>query len=242
MTVAVIQARLGSSRLPGKVLFPLQARSVLSWVVRAAEQAAVFDKIVVATTTAPGDDAVAAEAQRCGAAVVRGPEHDVLDRFLLALDEYPDDCLVRLTADCPLLDPAIIALCVETFHAARGTLDYLSTIVHRSLPRGLDVEVASAAALRRVSEHATGADRVHVTSAIYGSPHLYHVAGLSFSPSADDLRVTLDTADDWLLLQALVAEVGDAAPPWRHVVDVLRARPDIVRLNAHVQQKPIAAG
>ena len=240
--IGVIQARAGSSRLPGKVLLSLHGRPVLDWVVRAAVDSGILDEVVVATSVSPEDDAVADRASKLGASVVRGPEDDVLSRFLAVLEGRSPTCIVRLTADCPLLDPALIRLAVSTFLAADGSLDYLSTVLERTLPRGLDVEVLSAATLRQVATHATGADRVHVTSAVYGAPERYAVGGLVFRPSALDLRVTLDTADDLRLLQAVVAELGDRPPAWRDVVALLRKRPELTDLNAHVRQKQLGEG
>ena len=237
MAVAVIQARMGSTRLPGKVLRPLGPRSTLSWVLRAAAESEAFATIVVATTTEPDDDAIAdaVAADPVDAQVVRGPVDDVLARYCMAVDEHPDDTVVRLTADCPLLDPSVIAAAVAAFEA--DDVDYLSTIDPRTLPRGLDVEVLSANALREADRDATGTDRVHVTPFVREHPDRFRSASLTFEPPADDLRVTLDTAEDAALLDAVVAELGDRPPPWRDVVALLRARPDLVTLNAGVRQK-----
>ena len=238
---AVIQARAGSSRLPGKVLEDLGGRPVLEWVVRAARAATRIDEVIVATSTLAGDDAVADLAQSLGVMVVRGSEDDVLSRFVAALDAHPADALVRLTADCPLLDPTLINAVAGAW-AAAPTHDYVSTVLVRCLPRGLDVELVSAQALRAVDRTATGHDRVHVTSALYADPTAYRLLGLCVTPPADDLRVTLDTAEDLVLLRALVALLPDAPPAWRDVVATLRARPDLVAVNAGVQQKPLEAG
>ena len=239
---AVIQARMGSTRLPGKVLAQLADRSILSWVIRAATEAQVADEVVVATTTAPADDPVVAAASACGVRVVRGPEDDVLDRYLMSVGDHPDAVVVRLTADCPLLDPAVVRLAVRVFLAAEGSLDYLSTVLDRSLPRGLDVEVMSATTLREVATHAVGADRVHVTSGIYRHADRYRVAGLSFRPRADDLRVTVDTHEDLAVVRAVVRELGPSAPAWQDIVSLLRTRPDLCALNAEVRQKALEEG
>jgi spore coat polysaccharide biosynthesis protein SpsF len=238
---AVIQARAGSTRLPGKVLEDLGGRPVLEWVVRAARAATRVDQVIVATSTLVGDDPVADLATSLGVPVVRGSEDDVLSRFVAALDAHPADAVVRLTADCPLLDPTLIDAVAGAWTAA-PTLDYISTVLVRSLPRGMDIELVAARALRAVDSTAVGYDRVHVTSAIYADPSAYHLLGLSVMPPANDLRVTLDTAEDLVLLRALVALLPDAPPAWRDVVAALRARPDLVAVNAGVQQKPIEAG
>jgi spore coat polysaccharide biosynthesis protein SpsF len=238
---AVIQARTGSSRLPGKVLEDLGGRPVLEWVVRAARAASQVDTVVVATSTLPADDAVADLAGSLGVAVVRGSEDDVLSRFVAALDAYPADAVVRLTADCPLLDPTLIDAVAGAW-AAAPVHDYVSTVLVRCLPRGLDVELVTAGALRAVDRIAVGHDRVHVTSLLYAEPTAYRLLGVCVTPPANDLRVTLDTREDLALLRALVAELPDAPPSWREVVSILRSRPDLVAVNSAVRQKPIEAG
>src|SRR5687768_7109147 len=122
---AVIQARLSSTRLPGKVLRPLGGRSVLSWVIRAAQETHNLDTVILATSDDPTDDPVADEAASCGAVVVRGPLDDVLARYVKAVREHPCDAVVRLTADCPLHDPAVIAQVVAVWRAD-PTLDHVS--------------------------------------------------------------------------------------------------------------------
>jgi len=238
---AVIQARAGSTRLPAKVLADLGGRPVLGWVVRAARAARLVDEVIVATSTLAGDDAVADLAESLGARVVRGSEDDVLSRFVAALDAYPADAVVRLTADCPLLDPTLIDAVAGAW-AAAPTLDYVSTVLVRSLPRGMDIELVTARALRSVDRMAVGHDRVHVTSGVYADSTAYRLLGVCVTPPANDLRVTLDTPADLVLLRELVAELPDAPPGWRDVVAVLRARPDLVAINADVQQKPLEAG
>lgn len=237
---AVIQARTGSTRLPGKVLRPLGGRPVLDRVVAAAQKAPGVDEVLVATSTEPGDDPVADRAARLGAGVVRGPEDDVLARFVLAAREHPCDAVVRLTADCPMLDPELVGLVVAAWRQAPEH-DYVATTLVRTLPRGLDVELARADALRALDSTATGYDRVHVTSGLYGDPQRFRCLGLVVSPQADDLRVTLDTAEDADLLDGLVDALGDRTG-WRDLVAVLRDRPDLVARNAGVRQKPLDAG
>jgi spore coat polysaccharide biosynthesis protein SpsF len=237
----VIQARTGSTRLPGKVLEDLGGHPVLEWVVRAAQAATQIDTVIVATSTLAGDDVVADLADSLGVPVVRGSENDVLSRYVAALDAYPADAIVRLTADCPLLDPSLIDA-VAGVWAAAPTHDYVSTLVVRCLPRGLDVELVTARALRVVDRIAVGHDRVHVTSLLYAVPTAYRLLGVCVTPPANDLRVTLDTREDLALLRALVAELPDAPPAWSDVVAVLRARPDLVAINSGVQQKPLSAG
>jgi spore coat polysaccharide biosynthesis protein SpsF len=241
--IAVIQARTGSTRLPRKVLRDLGGRPVLGWVVSAARLSGVCDEIVVATTTDAADDEVAALAPQLDAKVVRGPVDDVLTRFLLAADAVgadDRDAVIRLTADCPLLDPHIVALCGERF--VPGRLDYVTTDHDATVAHGFDVEVVAVEALRRIDPRARGADRAHVTSYITFRPDEFRTATVALDPASVDLRITLDEPADAELLDAIVAELGDGARDWRSVVALLRARPDLVAINAHVDVKPIAAG
>jgi spore coat polysaccharide biosynthesis protein SpsF len=239
--VVVIQARMGSTRLPGKVLTDLGGLPVLAWVVRACRAASLVDEVVVATSTDPGDDAVAEAAAGLGVGIVRGSEDDVLSRFVLALDEHPADALVRITADCPFTDPALIDAVVSAW-TTTPTLDYVSTVLVRTLPHGLDVELVTAQALRRVDATATGHDRVHVTSGVYTAPDEYSVMGLCFAPDATDLRVTLDTPEDLRMLRAVVAARGTSVCSRAEIVGLLRDRPDLAALNAEVRQKSLAEG
>lgn len=239
--VAVIQARMGSSRLPGKVLLPLGGHPVLAWVVRAARSAGQLDDVVVATSTELEDEAIVDACEQLDVKVVRGSELDVLSRFLLAANIANADSVVRLTADCPLLDPTLIDQVVSLWRADPA-LDYVSTTLVRSFPRGADVELATTSALKRIEATALGHDRVHVTSALYTSPSRFRRAGVVTAPRNDDLRVTLDVEDDYELLKELVALLPDQPPSWRTVVDTLRLRPDLVAINAEVQQKQLNEG
>lgn len=238
---AVIQARMGSTRLPGKVLRPLAGRPVLEWVIRAAQQANQVDDIVVATTDAAEDDVLSEAAERAGSRVVRGSADDVLGRYVQALGSHPCDAVVRLTADCPLLDPQLIDLVVATWRSC-PKIDYVATTLIRTLPRGLDVELARADSLVALSTTARGHHRAHVTSGLYTDPGRFDLLGLVVSPDSSDMRLTLDTLDDERALTALVDLVGDRAPSWREVVSTMRAHPGIARLNATVVQKSLEQG
>ncbi len=229
---------MGSTRLPGKVLRDLGGRSVLGWVVRAVRQARAVDELVVATTTQAVDDAVAAECLALGVACHRGPVDDVLTRFMQVVVRWPGDAVMRFTADCPLLDPAVIREAAQVYRAVPG-LDYVSTGLAGTLPRGLDVEIVGLPALRRADREAAAHHRAHVTSYVYSHPGDARLLGLAYPPGAADLRVTLDTEDDWRLISRVVGELGDGCVPARALVDWLRARPEVRRLNAHVEQKEL---
>ncbi|RIV39682.1 cytidylyltransferase domain-containing protein [Micromonospora radicis] len=234
--VGIVQARMGSSRLPGKVLRPLAGRSVLGRVVRAAQDSGVLTDLVVATSTDVGDDPVVAECDRLGVAWHRGPVDDVLARFVGALDAHPADAVMRFTADCPLLDPEIVTLVAAVYAAVPG-LDYASTSIGRTLPRGLDVEIIRADALRTVDRLAADHHRVHVTSYAYTHPELFRVLGVTLTPDRSALRLTLDTEPDWRLVDAVVDHFGDVSVPLAKLADWLDGQPALRALNADVRQK-----
>lgn len=244
--LGIVQARMGSSRLPGKILSPLAGRSVLGWVVRAVRASGALDDLVIATGRSPADDVVEAEAARLGVACHRGPEDDVLTRFLGALDARQAtapgiDAVMRFTADCPLLDPAIIKRAVAIYRAD-PELDYLSTGLPHTLPRGLDVEIVSARALKGLDPVATGHHRAHVTSYIYSNADAYRILGITFPPDAAHLRATLDTPEDLRLIEAVVAKFGDTPIPYRELVEWLDLNPEVRAINAAVRQKELDEG
>ena len=211
--LALIQARLGSSRLPGKSRLPLplaasgDAYTILGQVVGRARRAAAVGQVLVATTSQPLDDALAALAARLGAGVFRGAEQDVLGRFAGALAEaLPATTVVRLTADNPAIDPAFIDAAVA-HHLARGA-DYTHTT---GLPLGTNLEVLSAAALRRAHAEATQPDeREHVTPYLRRHPELFRLETLALAvpPAVAGLRLTIDYPSDYALLSLLFSELG----------------------------------
>lgn len=245
--VAVIQARTGSSRLPGKVLMPLLDRPVLEWVIRAARAVHGVDEVVVATTIEPGDDQIVELCEGLGTPYVRGSVDDVLSRFLLAVSEDgvgDADAILRVTSDCPLMDPVVADMVIGAWRAD-PTLDHVGTFSPRCLPRGLDAEIVKVAALRSLDRELgpeNAHHRTHVTSYLYSNPEQFRVASVAVAPPASDLRITLDTREDWELITRLAAIVGDQAPSWRELVEVLRHDPELVAINADIQQKSLIEG
>ena len=213
MVLALIQARLGSSRLPGKSKLPLplsalgDEHTILGHVVGRVRQAASVSEVMVATTTQPLDDPLAALAHRLGVGVFRGDEQDVLGRFAGALAQAgPFATVVRLTADNPAIDPAFLDAAVA-HHLATGA-DYMHTT---GLPLGTNLEVISAAALRRAHHEATLPDeREHVTPYLRRHPELFCLATLALAvpPAVTALRLTVDYPSDYALLSLLFSELG----------------------------------
>ena len=237
-TVAIIQARMGSSRLPGKVLAELGGSTMLAQVVRRVREARRITDVVVATSTGAEDDAVVREAGRLGAGVFRGSAADVLSRFAGAARAYRADTVVRLTADCPLLDSGVIDQVVAALSPA---LDYASNTHDRRFPRGLDAEAMHRDTLERLDRLGSSpAAREHVTAFVMEAPELFRIAQVGAEHDDSDLRWTVDTPDDLAMVRELYRELGlaSAALPYREVVAAVRARPELAVGNAHVAQKP----
>ena len=238
---AVIQARMGSTRLPGKVLRTLGDRTVLAHVIGRVQAAKQVDRIVVATTTKAEDDPIVAEAGRLGVLTTRGPDRNVLGRYVMAFDEHGGDTGVRLTADCPFLDPAIVDAVVRQFVALQP-LDYLSNTVVRSFPRGLDVEVFRVEALHIADAQASEpVDREHVTPFLYRHPERFRVAHYTRPDPrrSGKWRLTLDTLEDWELLTAVWKALRTENPLFgvSAIERLLRDRPELLLINEDVQQR-----
>lgn len=198
---------MGSSRLPGKVLADFDGRPLLEFMLARLAGLRV-DHLVVATTESAGDDDVVALCRRLGVDVVRGPERDVLTRFRMVIDAYPADVVVRLTADCPLVDPTIVHDAVEL--QSRTTYDYASNTLVRTFPDGLDVEVLTAESLRVAAAAATDdTEREHVTPFVYRRPEQFGLVTLRTDVLAGDERWTVDTPDDLSRVRSLAAGLGD---------------------------------
>lgn len=241
--VAIVQARMSSSRLPGKVLRPLGSKPVLDWVIDAIEKSNTIQKIILATSEDDSDDEIETYARDRNIECFRGSLDDVLGRFIGAVEAHcPDsDAVVRITADCPLLDARIVDMVAGAWLQAPW-VDYISTAITRCMPRGMDAEIISTSALRKINELATEFHRVHVTSYAYTHPEEFSVFGVQSAKDYSHLRVTLDTQEDYELLQAVVAKLNGEFPTLENVVQLLTDHPELVELNAAITQKQLVEG
>ena len=240
--VAIVQARLGSTRLPRKVLAEIGGRPMLEHVVTRARRARRVDEVWVATSDAPADDAVAALCERHGWPVFRGSESDVLSRYAGCAACAKADVVVRLTADCPLLDPAVVDAVVEM--REQSGADYASnTLPPRSFPRGLDAEAFTRQALDEAHAEARAPhEREHVTPYLHREDRRFARAALRETPDRSQHRWTVDTPDDLALVERIARHFGERLPQvgWREILDAVERHPEWSALNAHVAQKPVA--
>lgn len=248
--VAVVQARMGSQRLPGKVLRRLarldhgpepDRDKVLDWVLHRLRRAETLDDVVVATSAEAADDELAAYCLDAGYACGRGSLTDVLDRVLTVAQSHGAETVVRVTADCPLVDPGVVDLVVAEHLATGGdfTANRLPPPHRRTYPIGLDVEVAAIGALRQAAEAAvTPAHREHVMPFLYEHPERFAIGVVDTDVDAGSVRWTIDTPEDLAAVRALLTKAGvDAATSWRVLLRRWHEDPTLRALNAHVDQR-----
>lgn len=237
-TIAIVQARMGSARFPGKVLQPILGRPMLEWVTRRASRAMEVAEVIVATTDQVVDDPVEFWCAHNGVRWFRGPENDVLERFVQASAWCNADYVVRITADCPLIDHHLIDETVGHFHSD-PSCDWCSNFwPERRYPRGLDVECFSLDALRRVNDLADSPElREHVTLAIYRRPDLFRIGSVNGCEDLSAHRWTVDTPEDLELVRAIAGWFGHDRFTWQEALEACRRNRHWSRLNSHIQQR-----
>ncbi len=228
-----------STRLPGKVLIPAGGRSMLDHHID--RLMATHLPIILATTSNAADDPLAALGHARGVEVFRGSESDVLSRFAGAASVSALDVVVRVTSDCPLIDPAVISAGVRRFIELGDPHAHVSNVLTRTYPRGFDFEVFSAAALAEADRNATEpAEREHVTPYLYaGESPRASLHSITQDVDASRYRVTLDTAEDLTVIRRLIEDHGAASLDVAGIVAVLDAHPELDAINAHVEQKKL---
>jgi len=235
--VVVIQARMGSTRLPGKVLRPLGGRPAIQHVLERARLIPGVGEVVLATSTAAADEPLARLAASLGAPVFRGSEQDVLDRYCQAARQARADVVVRVTGDCPLLDPR------ESGKVLRALLDagadYASNCHPPTYPDGLDTEALPMAVLERAWREAdTTAEREHVTLHVWRNPDRFRLINVAHATDLSRYRLTLDEERDYRLLGHVFAALQETGRfgTLTEVVDLLEHRPDVVEVNAAIRR------
>ncbi|MGE0395421.1 MAG: NTP transferase domain-containing protein [Kofleriaceae bacterium] len=237
--VAIVQARMTSERLPGKILLDVAGTPMLARQLRRLRRSVQLDAIVIATTTNATDDPVVTLASQESVEVFRGDEHDVLGRYLGAARAHDAGLIVRVTGDCPLIDPTVVDSVVEMATSSSDRCDYASNTIRRSFPRGLDVEALHRDVLERIGRLATSTPaREHVTYFLHRErPELFDVRQVVRSTDASDLRWTVDTADDLDLIRRMFEELDADTATTDELVERVRARPELSALNQHIEQK-----
>jgi spore coat polysaccharide biosynthesis protein SpsF len=241
-TVAIIEARMTSTRLPGKILLPILGKPMLELLIERLKRSKYLDNIVVATTHNPSDDPVEQLTDRIGVGCFRGSEDDVLDRVLRAAHAHEADIIVEITGDCPLIDPEILDTVIRTYMIKK--VDYVSNILKRTYPRGVETQVFSTAVLEKVASLTQDpVDHEHVSLYIYEHPEIFSLFNVESTISEKDsaIRLTVDTHEDFQLIQAIYELLYPRNPEFTldDVVNLLEKRKDLRELNQNIHQKKV---
>lgn len=236
MVLCIIQARMGSTRLPEKVMREIAGRLMIDWVVERARRVPNVDKVVVATSVLEGEAPLVEHLDEEGIPVVRGPEEDVLARYVKAIETHEADVMVRLTGDCPLLMPEVSERVIQAF--LEEECDYASNTIERTYPRGLDTEVLLPDALRSADAEATeAADREHVTRYIRQRPNCFSQCSVTAEQDRSHLRWTVDEEADLRLVRKIYRELNKIDFGYHDVLQLLEAHPEWTEINRGVKQK-----
>jgi spore coat polysaccharide biosynthesis protein SpsF len=237
--VAIIQARMGSTRLPGKMLLPIiDNKGALELMLERVRRTRQLEKIVVATTTSPNDDRIADLCKRLGYDCFRGSEVDVLARYYrTALAFGSPEVIVRLTGDCPLHDPDIIDIVVKEY--LKGNCDYVSNASKCTFPDGLDVEVFSFSALEKAQREASlKSEREHVTSYMWEHPAIFKITNVEYKKDLSDKRWTLDEKEDYEFIKCIYKNLYKRKPTFGmdDILKLLAKHPELEEINRHISR------
>jgi spore coat polysaccharide biosynthesis protein SpsF len=235
--LGVLQARTSSSRLPGKVLLPILGQPMILRQIERLKRVRCMDSLVLATSTDPSDDALAASVAASGVPVYRGSLDNVLERFIGAAAPFHPEWVVRLTGDCPLADPQLIDRLISDTLAVRA--DYGSTALAPTFPDGLDAEIVRFDLLRQIAcEPRTSAEREHVTLAIHRNPDLFQLHSVTGSPDLSAMRWTVDEPRDLAFVSAVYEALYPSNPVFGtdDILRLLQQRPELAGLNGDIER------
>lgn len=234
---------MGSTRLPGKVMLDLCGKTVLEHVINRVKKVKNIDEIIVATTNKSSDDIIEEVALKCGTKTFRGSEEDVLSRYYHAAKKNGADVVVRITSDCPLIDPEITGKIVDYYLINKHKFDYVSNTIVRTFPRGLDTEVFSFEALERAFNQARlQNEREHVTPYIWDNPHEFSLGYYKNDVDYSNYRWTLDTEEDYKLIKKIYEYLYPLMKDnfvMQDVLDIYEQDKRLYRINYMIEQKKI---
>lgn len=240
--VAIVQARMGSERLPGKVMIKIADKTALYHVITRVRQSKLIDEILIATTTKTEDDIIVEETKNIGVKYYRGSEEDVLSRYYYAAKESNADTIIRITSDCPLIDPEIIDRIIEFYkeHDYEIVANASSDLSKRTFPRGLDVEIFSFQQLETAFMKAYEKyQREHVTPYIYENAKeiYFYKNDIDYSK----YRWTLDTKEDLELICKIYDELYKGTHDFylNNIIELFEKKPELYKINAHIEQKKL---
>jgi len=236
--VGIVQARMGSTRLPGKVLKKVNGIPLLQYQLERMRQAKLLDELVIATTST--SDAIFKFCKENNVQYFLGSENDVLDRYYQTAKNYGADIVVRMTSDCPVIDPNIIDCIIEYF--LNNDFDYVSNTIKRTFPRGMDTEVLTMDALKHAYNKAQKEyEREHVTPYIYLNSNQFKIGHYFGKIDNSHIRLTVDTKEDFELISLIISELYEKDNNFtlEHILKMLEAEPELLKINAHIEQKKL---
>lgn len=241
MKIAIIvQARMGATRLPGKPLKTVLGKPLLSYLIERLKRVKKADEIIIATTEKPQDYKIVELCHEAKIPTFCGSEEDVLGRYYQAAKKAGADVIVRVTGDCPLIDPEVIDQVIHFF--LKGGYDYAANTLERTFPRGMDVEVFTFAALEKAASEATAPEeREHVTPFLYRQPELFKLGNFTRDDNQSRHRLTVDTQEDLILITLLLEHLYPEKQEFTldDLLKILKEHPEWEKINANVQQKPL---
>lgn len=244
--IAIIQARMGSTRLPGKVMINIKGKTVLNHIVDRVRYCNNIDKIIVATSTDKRNDIIEKECKKMNIRCFRGSEEDVLERYYEAANQVCADLIVRITADCPMIDNNVIDKMMEKFLRVNRDkkIDYMSNfdVVRNTFPRGMDVEIISMDALKKSYKEAKQYyEREHVTPYIYNNIDKFNIIGYSNNQDLSEYRFTLDTKEDLNLIEIIYDNLYDNNKKFNmtDIVAFMNTNIKLTEINKGIEQKDI---
>mgnify|MGYP000926538114 FL=1 len=239
--VVIVQARLGSTRLPSKVLKDLSGKPVLYHVLERIKKTKLVDNIVIATTDLDSDEPLIEYLRENKIDYYRGSSEDVLSRYYESALQYKADIIIRITSDCPLIDPIVIDEIIKIY-LENNNYDYVSNTLMRSFPRGLDVELFTFDALKKSFLKAEKKwEREHVTPYIYTNRDLFNVFNFTNKTDQSFFRWTLDTPEDYQLIKEIYDSLYNEGKIFttEEVISLFRNRPELIDINKHIEQKKL---
>lgn len=238
--VGIIQARMTSTRLPGKVLKEINNKPLIEYEINRLKKARQIDQLVIATTINNEDDSIVEFCEKHNLKYFRGSEKDVLSRYYETAKTYNADIVVRLTSDCPIIDPTVVDDVITTF--INNEFDYVSNTLKRTYPRGMDTEVFTFNALEKAFQSAKETfEKEHVTPYIYLNPETFNLYSVEYSTDESMHRWTVDTIEDFLLIEKIIKNFNYSLNNFsmEDVLIYLNENPEIKKINEDIKQKRI---
>jgi spore coat polysaccharide biosynthesis protein SpsF len=241
-TIVIVQARMGSTRLPGKILKKIMGKPLLEYQIERLKRVKNIDDVVIATTENIIDNPVVELCKKLHCSIFRGSEDDVLLRYYLAAVRFKADCIVRVNADCPLIDPEVVSDIVDYYLSNYRNIDYVSNILEKGFPIGLHTEVFSMSSLRLANKNSNSLiEREHVTPYIYRNPDLFKIGSVVLDDNLSYYRWTVDYPEDFDLVKKIIEGIYPTKVDFDmfDVISYLKSNPELMSINNKITKEQI---